>query len=214
MMVKIVGDPGRCPETRAQHACRSALPFAILSAWAVAVFGCGTALAQQTAGDGGADAGVPSDAAPSPEAAHSSGCMIDLNGGLSASRVPCVRLDSRIQVDSGPIGTNIVIEATTNGGSPVTIRLLVKGQPRLGRDAIPSTSFVYANAKTRNERGIEWEAISNVQGVFNLNVTGVITKKSKAGTYYEIHGALDAVLPFTNLQTWSPVSEVFLHVDL
>jgi hypothetical protein len=189
------------------------MSLAILSAWIAAVLARGTALAQPTDKDGGPDAGASFDADGPREAARSSGCVIDVNGGISVARVPCVRRYSRVAVDSAPISTNITLEGTMDGGLPITIRLLAKGRPQLGQDAIPSPSFIHATAKTRNERGIEWEAISNVQGAFNLNVTGAVARSSEAGTYYEIHGALDAVLPFTNLQMWSPVSEVFLHVE-
>jgi hypothetical protein len=161
------------------------------------------------ASDGGAGKSGPLDAGATRP------CSITARGGVIA-HAACSLQERSTASDGGEIGTVVQIQAQPVATSPdlrMDVTLLFVGRPSVGFQAEwPGGTIVYAKAHVV-EHQIEWEASARVQGAFTVSLTSVRVIRASGAISYEVHGTLEADLPYSNLPLGDPTKPVALQVS-
>jgi hypothetical protein len=137
---------------------------------------------------------------------------MEARGGVVAQPT-CKKNERTAKRDGGEIATLLGFDTEPGATPKISVQLFLVGVPRVGlQQAWPAGAPVYARAHVVSS-GVEWEAISRVHGTIDVTLKSVRARGGSGEQSYEVHGVLEAVLPYTNLPVGDPTSSVTVRVN-
>lgn len=133
-------------------------------------------------------------------------------GGAIAT-VPCLIALRTWKIDGGALTTAFDFESTRLPS--IEAMVAFGGRPTLGRQvAYPAGPALFASAKLTSASGVEWEAATFcAQGMVDIILTSGRPVKQSGVDTYEIHGTIEAELPYANLPVGNPTLPVTLQIS-